>query len=279
MDKIIYMDNAAATRLSDEAFNAMLPFLSLNHANPGGIYAYADEAVRAVAAARESIAGTLNARPNEIYFTSGGTESDNWALKGMTELACSDTHRKYKTASSDSAKPHIITSSIEHHAVLNTCKWLERNGCRVSYAKPDQNGIVPVSEIERLICTDTILISIMLVNNELGTVQPVDKIGALAHEHGIPLHTDAVAAYGHIPIDVGTMNIDLLSCSGHKFNGPKGVGFLYVNEKYKLPPFMHGGAQEQGRRAGTGNVGGIAGMAAAAVRHHDPGRSYKTQGA
>ena len=287
-DKIIYMDNAATTRLYDEAYEAMLPYLKDSYANPGGIYEYADRAKRAVAGARESIASTLGARPDEIYFTGGGTESDNWALKGVAELAPVLLH--YKKGSPIDVQPginekdernisgiripHIITSIFEHHAVLNTCKWLEKYGCRVSYIRPDTSGLIHVSDIERHICEDTILISIMHVNNELGTVQSVTDIGALAHERGILFHTDAVAAYGHIPIDVEKMNIDLLSAGGHKFNGPKGTGFLYVDEKIKLLPFMHGGGQEQGRRGGTENVAGIAGMSAAAMRHHDNMESY-----
>lgn len=262
------MDNAASTRLCDAAFNAMIPFLKEDHANPGGIYAYADNAKRAIAKARSDIAGTIGAGANEIYFTGGGTESDNWALKGIAEHALTEVKRQ-KTALSNDTGPHIITGTIEHHAVLNTCRWLEKNGCRVSYVKPDLKGNYSISEIEKLICKDTILISLMLVNNELGTIQMSGEIGAAAHEHGIPFHTDAVAAYGHIPIDVKAMEIDLLSASGHKFNGPKGIGFLYVDEKYKILPLMHGGSQEQGRRAGTVNVAGIAGMAAAAVSHYD----------
>lgn len=268
-NKIIYMDNAATTRLSDEAFNMMLPYLMGNHANPGAVYEYADVPKRAIAKARESIAKTLDAAANEIYFTSGGTEADNWALKGIAELASPSMKDRGVRAFSYDGQPHIITSAIEHHAVLNTCKWLEKCGCRVSYVKPDENGIISVPEIKRQICSDTVLISVMSVNNELGAVQPIDRIGALAHEYGIPFHTDAVASYGHILINVKEMNIDMLSASAHKFNGPKGVGFLYVNEKYKLTAFMHGGAQEQGRRAGTLNVAGIIGMASAAVRHHE----------
>ncbi len=272
MDKMIYMDNAASTRLYDEAFAAMLPFLTEDHANPGGIYEYADNAKRAVAKAREDIASTIGAKPNEIYFTGSGTEADNWALKGMAELASAgqDMSGYKKQAGNDEVRkvPHIITSAFEHHAVLNTCKWLEKNGCRVSYVKPDVNGIVSVRDIEKQICADTALISVMFVNNELGTIQQVGRIGALAHEHKIPFHTDAVAAYGHVPVNVKEMNIDLLSAGGHKFNGPKGTGFLYVDEKYKPEPFMHGGGQEQGRRAGTENVACIAAMAAAAAVHH-----------
>ncbi|MBR5407713.1 MAG: cysteine desulfurase [Lachnospiraceae bacterium] len=265
--RIIYMDNAATTPLYDEALEAMMPYLKGGFANPAAIYDIGQEAAGAVAAARSDIASTLGARPNEIYFTSGGTEADNWAIKGVAlgEYLSHGSHRR--AAGTD--RPHIITSAFEHHAVLNTCKWLEKNECRVSYVNPSADGIVPVSEIESHICKDTVLISVMLANNETGTIQSVREIGTLAHEHGILFHTDAVAAYGHIPVNVKESNIDLMSASAHKFNGPKGTGFLYVSEEIKLPPFMHGGAQEQGRRAGTVNVPGIVGMAAAAVSHHN----------
>lgn len=253
---MIYMDNAATTRLSDEALEAMLPFLKDSYGNPGGIYDLGLEAKRAVAGAREEIARTIGAHPSEIYFTSGGTEADNWAIRSVAGSALS------------LAGLHMITTSFEHHAVLNTCRWLERFGCRASYVNPSPNGTISARDIERQICKDTSLISVMLVNNELGSVQPVEDIGGTAHDLRIPFHVDAVAAYGHIPIDVGSMNIDMLSASAHKFGGPKGTGFLYVNERYKLPPLIHGGAQEQGRRGGTENVPGIVGMAAAALRAH-----------
>ncbi len=253
---MIYMDNAATTRLSDEALEAMLPFLKDSYGNPGGLYDLGLNAKRAVATAREVIAGTIGAHPSEIYFTGGGTEADNWAIR-----SCAGSERSF-------ACFHMITTSFEHHAVLNTCRWMEKLGCRVSYVNPDASGYVDVREIERQLRNDTALVSVMLVNNELGTVQPVADIGKAAHDRGIVFHVDAVAAYGHIPIDVDTMNIDMLSVSAHKFGGPKGVGFLYVNEKYKPVPLIHGGAQEQGRRGGTENVAGIAGMAAAALRAH-----------
>ena len=265
--RIIYMDNAATTSLYDEALEAMMPYLKGAFANPAAIYDIGQEAAGAVAAARSDIASTLGAHPNEIYFTSGGTEADNWAIKGVAGGGYL-SHGSHRPAAGTD-RPHIITSAFEHHAVLNTCKWLEKNGCRVSYVNPSADGIVPVSEIESHICKDTVLISVMLANNETGTIQSVREIGTLAHEHGILFHTDAVAAYGHIPVNVKESNIDLMSASAHKFNGPKGTGFLYVSEEIKLPPFMHGGAQEQGRRAGTVNVPGIVGMAAAAVRHHN----------
>lgn len=250
---MIYMDNAATTRLCDEAYRAMLPYLCGSYGNPGGLYDLGLEAKKAVGTAREEISRTINAGPSGIYFTSGGTEADNWAIRGIAELF---------------PHSHIITTSFEHHAVLNTCKWLERNGTRVSYVNPDPSGYISVKEIEKHICGDTVLISMMHINNELGTVQPVKELGRLAHDRGILFHTDAVAAYGHIPIDVKAMNIDLLSASAHKFGGPKGVGFLYADETVRLPSLLHGGSQEKGRRGGTENVPGIAGMAAAAARAH-----------
>lgn len=253
---MIYMDNAATTKLSAEALEAMLPFLKNSYGNPGAIYDLGLEARRAVAGAREAIARTIGAHPSEIYFTGGGTEADNWAIQSAAGSAMSF------------AGLHMITTSFEHHAVLNTCRWLEKFGCGVSYVNPDASGYVEAGEIERQIRNDTSLVSVMLVNNELGTVQPVTDVGKAAHDRGIMFHVDAVAAYGHIPIDVNAMNIDMMSVSAHKFGGPKGAGFLYVNEKYKPVPLIHGGAQEQGRRGGTENVAGIAGMAAAALREH-----------
>ena len=253
---MIYMDNAATTRLGDEALEAMLPFLKDSYGNPGGIYDLGLEAKRAVAGAREEIARTIGAHPSEIYFTSGGTEADNWAI------------RSFAGSGPSSAAFHMITTSFEHHAVLNTCRWLERSGCSISYVNPNVSGTVMPGEIERQIRRNTSFVSVMLVNNELGTVQPVTDIGKTAHDHGLVFHVDAVAAYGHIPINVRSMNIDMLSASAHKFGGPKGTGFLYVNEHFKLLPLIHGGAQEQGRRGGTENVPGIVGMAAAAVKAH-----------
>ena len=246
---IVYMDNAATVRLKDKAYEAMDKYLKNLYANPGGAYAFGQEVKRDIATAREEISSTLNARPTELFFTSGGTESDNQAIRSLAELKGSG---------------HIIVSSFEHHAVLNTCRYLERKGIRVSYVNPDPAGFIDPDAIFRLIGDDTILISVMTVNNELGTIQPVSEIGAAARKRGILFHTDAVAAYGHIPIDVETMNIDILSASAHKFGGPKGAGFLYVRENLKLPPLILGGSQERGRRAGTENVPGIMGMAAAA---------------
>ncbi len=260
------MDNAASTRLCDEAFEAMLPFLKEDHFNPGSIYEAADNARRALTGARKKIAGTIGADPGSIYFTSGGTESDNWALKGTAELVLSGGYTRNGRVIK---KPHIITSLFEHHAVTETCRWLERHGCSVSFARPDSTGHVSADSIERLINEDTVLISLMTVNNELGTLNPVAEAGRVAHEHGILFHTDAVASYAHIPMDVKAMNIDMLSAGAHKFNGPKGAGFLYADKRTGLKPFMHGGGQETGRRAGTVNVAAITGMAAAALRHHE----------
>ena len=263
---MIYMDNAATTRLCEEAYEAMLPYLRESYGNPGGLYDQGLDARRAVVTAREIIAETINAHPSGIYFTGSGTEADNWALKGLAELMNGPADGKGPVLADNVSKPHFITTSFEHHAVINTCRWLERKGCAISYVNPDTSGFISVSDIEKYICRSTALISVMLVNNELGTVQQAAGIGKAAHDHGLLFHTDAVTAYGHIPIDVKKMNIDMLSVSAHKFGGPKGTGFLYVNEGIKLPPLIHGGVQEQGRRAGTENVAGIAGMAAAAAR-------------
>ena len=256
--RMIYMDNAATTRLKDSVLEAMMPYLTDCFHNPGGIYDPGLHTRKAVASSRSSIAATLNAHPSEIYFTCGGTEADNWAIKSIPELKA------------DSPRPvQIIVSSFEHHAVLGSAKWLEGRGVKVCCVRPRESGIIDVSDIEKNICADTALISVMHVNNELGTIQDISEIGRLAHDHGILFHTDAVASYGHLPIDVKKMNIDLLSASAHKFGGPKGAGFLYADEKLKLPSFMHGGGQEQGRRAGTENTAAIVGMAAAAEHAHE----------
>lgn len=251
MEKLIYLDNAATTALSPEVFEAMKPFLLENYSNPNSVYTFAQQSKKAVEEARESIAGLLGAKPDEIYFTAGGSESDNWAIKGCAEAFAS----KGK---------HIITTKIEHHAVLHTCQYLEKKGCEVTYLDVDENGMVCPEQLEQAIRPDTILISIMFANNEIGTIEPVREIGAIAKKHGVLFHTDAVQAFGHVPVSVDELNIDLLSASAHKFHGPKGVGFLYMRNSVKLGAYLHGGAQERSRRAGTSNVPGIIGMAKAA---------------
>lgn len=253
---MIYLDNAATTRTAPEVVEAMLPYFTEYYGNAGSIYGLAGESRKALLRARETISGTLGAEANEIYFTAGGSESDNWALKAVFE-AWQDKGR------------HIITSRIEHHAVLHTCEYLEKMGARVTYLDVDSEGLVDPGQLERAIRPDTILISVMAANNEVGTIQPVKEIGEIAAAHGILFHTDAVQAYGHLPLAVQECHIDLLSASAHKFNGPKGAGFLYVGKKAGIRSFIHGGQQERGRRAGTENVPGIVGMAAAARRAHE----------
>lgn len=247
---MIYLDNAATTPVAPGVLDAMLPFFQDSYGNPGGIYSLSTAAKRAVNTARQTIADSLGAERGEIYFTSGGTESDNWALIGVAE------------AYRENGK-HIITSAVEHHAILHTCKYLESRGFEVSYVGVDETGRVDMEKLRRAVRQDTILISVMFANNEVGTIQPVAEIGRLAREKGILFHTDAVQAYGHIPIDVKEYGIDLLSASGHKLNGPKGIGLLYIGKNVKIHSFLHGGAQERGRRAGTENVPAIAGLAEA----------------
>jgi len=251
MKNLIYLDNAATTAMHAEVLQEMLPFLQENYANPSSIYTFAQKARKAVEDAREVVAGLLGAKAQEIYFTGGGSESDNWAVKG----AAMALRKQGK---------HIITSKIEHHAVLHTCEYLEKQGYEVDYLDVDGNGFVSPQAVEAAIRPDTILISIMFANNEIGTVEPIGEIGKIASAHGILFHTDAVQAFGHIPIDVDKLSIDLLSASAHKFHGPKGVGFLYVRNHAKIDTLIHGGAQEHARRAGTHNVPGIVGMGAAA---------------
>lgn len=251
MEKLIYLDNAATTALKPEVFEAMRPYFLEDYGNPNSVYTFAQKSRKAVDDARETIAGMLGAKANEIYFTAGGSESDNWAIKGCVE--------KYA-----SKGRHIITTKIEHHAVLHTCEYLEKNGCEVTYLDVDEYGQVRLDELEQAIRPDTILISIMFANNEIGTIEPVREIGAIAKKHGVFFHTDAVQAFGHLPIDVSELNIDMLSASAHKFHGPKGAGFLYIRNGMKLGPFIHGGAQERAKRAGTTNVPGIIGMGKAA---------------
>lgn len=251
--KKIYLDNAATTGIAPEVLEAMLPYMRDQYGNPSAIYSMGSSAKKAVNQAKRTIAGILGAKQEEIYFTAGGTEADNWALKAVME-----TYR-------DKGR-HLITTAIEHHAILNTCRYLEKQGVEVTYLRVDGNGLVDPEELKRAIRPDTVLISIMFANNEIGTVEPIKEIGAIAKERGIFFHTDAVQAFGQLPIDTEEMHIDLLSASGHKINGPKGIGFLFVRSGIELNSLIHGGAQESGRRAGTENVPGIVGMAAAARR-------------
>lgn len=251
MGQYIYLDNAATTRTAPEVVEAMLPYFTENYGNPSSIYAIGSKAKEAVTNVRAQIADTLGAQTNEIYFTGGGSEADNWAL-----IATAEAYEK--------KGKHIITSKIEHHAILHTCQYLEKRGFEITYVDVDENGILKLEELERAIRPDTILISVMFANNEIGTIQPIKEIGAIAKEHGVLFHTDAVQAYAHMPIDVNEMNIDMLSASGHKFNGPKGIGFLYIRTGIKTRSFIHGGQQERGRRAGTENVTGIVGLGKAA---------------
>lgn len=251
MKKMIYLDNAATTKTRPEVVDAMLPYFSELYGNPSSVYDFAAPSKEAVTQARETIAASIGAKTNEIYFTAGGSESDNWAIKATAEA--------YKSKGN-----HIITSKIEHHAVLHTCQYLEKNGFEVTYLDVDENGTVKLEELKKAIRPTTILITIMFANNEIGTIQPVKEIGEIAREHGILFHTDAVQAFGHLPIHVDEFHIDMMSASGHKINGPKGIGFLYIRTGVKIRSFIHGGAQERKRRAGTENVPGIVGLGKAA---------------
>ena len=246
MDRI-YLDNAATTAVDPVVLETMLPYFTEIFGNPSSIHSTGRDAHRAVDAARKQVAAAINAQPNEIYFTAGGSESDNWAIKGIA-------FAKREKGN------HIITSSIEHHAVLHTCEWLEKQGFEVTYLPVDEYGQVRLEDVEAAITDKTILITIMAANNEIGTIQPIAEIGKLAKEKGITFHTDAVQAVGAIPLDVQAMNIDLLSMSGHKFHGPKGIGVLYIRKGVRIDNFMHGGAQERSKRAGTENLAAIVGM-------------------
>ncbi len=247
----IYLDNAATTRTAQEVVDAMLPYFTESYGNPSSIYELGQRSKEAITNAREEIARVIGAKTEEIYFTGGGSEADNWAIKAAYEA--------YKNKGN-----HIITTKIEHHAVLHTCQYLEKQGARVTYLDVDENGLVDLDQLQKAITPETILITIMFANNEIGTIEPVKEIGMIAREHGILFHTDAVQAFGQVPIDVDEMNIDMLSSSAHKINGPKGIGCLYIRKGVKIRSFVHGGAQERKRRAGTENVPGIVGYGVAA---------------
>lgn len=251
MSKLIYLDNAATTRTSKTVLEAMLPYFSEYYGNASSIYSIGTKSKEAINRSREAIAESLGAAANEIYFTAGGSEADNWALKATAEA--------YKNKGG-----HIITSKIEHHAILHTCEYLEKQGFEVTYVDVDENGIIKLDELKKAIRPETILISVMFANNEIGSIQPIREIGEIAHEHGILFHTDAVQAFGQVPINVDELHIDMLSSSAHKINGPKGIGFLYIRKGVKIRSLIHGGAQERKRRAGTENVPGIVGYGKAA---------------
>ena len=245
--RFIYLDNAATTKTKPEVVEAMLPYFTEKFGNPSSVYEFAGQNKSAVTQAREIIAKALNAQTADIYFTAGGTEADNWALKATMEA--------YKEKGN-----HLITTKIEHHAILHSCEYLEKQGCEVTYLDVDENGLIDLQQLKDSIRPTTVLISVMYANNEIGTVQPIKEIGQIAKEHGVLFHTDAVQAFGQIPIDVIEEHIDMLSASGHKLNGPKGIGFLYIRKGLKLRSLIHGGGQERKRRAGTENVPGIVGF-------------------
>lgn len=250
---MIYLDNAATTKTAPEVVDAMLPYFSEYYGNASTIYGLGAESKKAMDHARQTIADSLGAKPEEIYFTAGGSESDNWALKATAEAYAS----KGK---------HIITTKIEHHAILHTCEYLEKRGFEITYLNVDRDGLISLDELKAAIRPDTILISVMFANNEIGTIEPIAEIGEIANVHGVLFHTDAVQAYAQVPINVDEMHIDMLSASGHKLNGPKGIGFLYIRKGVKIRSFVHGGAQERSRRAGTENIPGIVGLGAAVER-------------
>ena len=250
---MIYLDNAATTKTAPEVVDAMLPYFSEYYGNASTIYSLGAESKKAMDHARQIIADSLGAKPEEIYFTAGGSESDNWAFKATADAYAS----KGK---------HIITTKIEHHAILHTCEYLEKRGFEITYLNVDRDGLISLDELKAAIRPDTILISVMFANNEIGTIEPIAEIGEIAKEHGVLFHTDAVQAYAQVPINVDEMHIDMLSASGHKLNGPKGIGFLYIRKGVKIRSFVHGGAQERSRRAGTENIPGIVGLGAAVER-------------
>jgi len=267
MSEIIYLDNAATTKVDHEVYEAMKPYFEEIYGNASSIYTFAGKAKKVVEESRKTVADFLGAKTKEIYFTGGGSESDNWALKGVAY------------AYREKGK-HIITTKIEHHAILHTCEYLEKLGYSITYLNVDENGVVKLDELKAAIREDTILISVMFANNEIGTIEPIKEIGKLAHEHGIIFHTDAVQAYGHVPINVDELGIDILSASGHKINGPKGVGIMYLRETVRIESFIHGGSQERGRRAGTTNTPGIVGFGKAteiAARKLDARAAYESE--
>lgn len=250
---MIYLDNAATTKTAPEVVEAMLPYFTENYGNPSTIYSLGSTSKKAVNEARRTIADAIGAKQEEIYFTAGGSESDNWALKATAEAYASKGR-------------HIITTKIEHHAILHTCEYLEKRGFEITYLNVDRDGLIDLEELKAAIRPDTILISVMFANNEIGTIEPIEEIGAIAKERNVLFHTDAVQAFGQVPIDVDKLHIDMLSASGHKLNGPKGIGFLYIRSGLKLRSFIHGGSQERSRRAGTENVPGIVGLGKAVER-------------
>ncbi len=250
---MIYLDNAATTKTAPEVVEAMLPYFTENYGNPSTIYSLGSTSKKAVNEARRTIADALGAKQEEIYYTAGGSESDNWALKATAEAY-------------ESKGKHIITTKIEHHAILHTCEYLEKRGFEITYLSVDRDGLIDLEELKAAIRPDTILISVMFANNEIGTMEPIEEIGAIAKERNVLFHTDAVQAFGQVPIDVDKLHIDMLSASGHKLNGPKGIGFLYIRSGLKLRSFIHGGSQERSRRAGTENVPGIVGLGKAVER-------------
>ena len=252
----IYMDNAATTKVAPQVLDAMMPYFSEIYANGSSVYQFGQTAKEAIETARAQAAALIGAKPEEIYFTGGGSESDNWAIKNAAEVY-------------GSKGKHIITSNIEHHAVLHTCQYLEKHGYEVTYLPVDSEGRITPEQLEAAIRPDTILVSIMTANNEIGTIEPIKELGRVAHEHGVLFHTDAVQAYGHIPINVDEMNIDMLSSSGHKINGPKGSGFIYIKKNTKINPIILGGGQQMGFRSGTENVPGIAGIGQASKDCYD----------